>query len=81
MAMLNGLNEEGKITTYGNKSDVCVYCLREKMKEEKGKMDSTQARNSLKGDLEIQKIFKTLINGNEIVICKKHIEEIYKEIK
>ena len=78
MALLNGLHQEGELTTYGHRGDVCRYCLEEKARADK--IDIVKARNALKGELEGEKVLKFIVNGNEIVICKDHIKKITDEI-
>lgn len=66
-------NENGdllEIVKWGNYSDCCLICLREKMEEEK--IGNVQARKELTGKLLDKKVIKIRHSGTDVVVCKEH---------
>lgn len=80
MAIMGGLNNNlNEKIQFGNYSDVCVFCLREKANEDKEGM--INARQKTAGKLAGKKIVKFKHNGTDIVICKEHIYDLAKKFE
>lgn len=79
MAMFDSADSDpNKVVRWGNYSDVCLLCLREKIQEEK--KDVVRVRKELSGKLLNKKVVKIRHGGTDIVLCEDHIKESYDEI-
>lgn len=68
-----------KVVKWGNFSDVCLLCLRDKMDEKK--CDSIRARKELSGKLENKPVVKIRHAGSDIVICREHVTKLLNDIE
>jgi len=64
---------------FGNRSDVCYLCAREKAAKEI--IGPTEAANKLKGLLEGKKLLKLTVSGTALVICMDHIHKLSADNK
>ena len=67
-------NKEHDFIKYGGRLDSCMFCTKELA--EKENISYSAAEIKVRGQLEGQKIIKFKKSGSDVVICKKHIEEM-----
>jgi hypothetical protein len=78
--MLNfGLHTEQDNILFCNRSDVCEMCAQDLSKEEG--ISVPEAKDKLAGKLEGEKAFLVPINGQRIVLCKKHIKRVNDDLQ
>lgn len=59
---------------FGNHSDVCTLCEREKSQAER--MGVSEANIKLRGELEGKKLLKIPISGTNVIICFDHLHRL-----
>lgn len=77
-------NDPSSFIRLGSKTDVCYMCSIEKedsmRKDGKSNTEIWQELKSLEGKHEYEPMFKIRYTGNDICICKEHIDKVYKEL-
>lgn len=63
----------------GNRHDVCLACVRAKATEDK--ISLSEAEQELYGQLEGKYVYRVPSNGQRLILCKEHIDQIKADIE